>query len=429
MVSIETIEITLLVILIGLSGFFSASEAALLAMSRSRLKQLISQKKPEAEKIRKLMAKPNVTISTIVIGNNIVNISASAIATGLAIQTFGNAGIGIATGVMTLTVLIFGEIVPKTYAMRHAEKTMRKGAGLLIALNYILYPMMRILTPITSGILKALGTDVSKRPPKVTEEEIKTLVGISEEEGVIEKREREMIYKVFEFGDTEVREIMTPRMDIIGESENKTIGQAIKKALDSGVSRIPIYKKTRDRIQGIVYVKDLLEYITKRKTGTRLKSLTKPVLFVPETKKLDKLFKEMQEKKIHMAIVVDEYGGTAGLVTLEDILEELVGDIYDEYDITEKEIQKIDEKTSIVDAKMNIDEINEILKTDLPEKEVDTIGGYVYKRLGKKPKNGEKIRAGKHMLIIEEMDGQRVGKIRIILKEKKKNRKKSRERK
>ncbi len=416
MLNIETIEIALLLILIALSGFFSASEAALMAMSRSRLKQMIAQKRPEAAKIQKLMSRPNVAISTIVVGNNMVNISASAIATGLAIQAFGNIGIGIATGAMTLIVLIFGEIVPKTYAIKNPEKVSRKTAGLLLALNHILYPIVRILTPVTNGILKALGTDVSKKPPKVTEEEIKALIGISEEEGVIEKSERELIYKVFEFGDTEAREIMTPRMDIICESENKTISQAIDNIINSGMSRIPIYKKTRDKIQGIVYTKDLLKYIKEKKTNTKLKILVKPVLFVPETKKVDKLFKEMQEKKIHMAIVVDEYGGTAGLVTLEDMLEELVGDIYDEHDIKEMELQEINEKTSIVDAKMSVEEINKILKTRIPEREFDTIGGYVYKRLGKKPKKGEKIRIRGNTLIIEEMHGQRVAKIRVIRK-------------
>ncbi len=416
MLNIETIEIALLLILIALSGFFSASEAALMAMSRSRLKQMIAQKRPEAAKIQKLMSRPNVAISTIVVGNNMVNISASAIATGLAIQAFGNIGIGIATGAMTLIVLIFGEIVPKTYAIKNPEKVSRKTAGLLLALNHILYPIVRILTPVTNGILKALGTDVSKKPPKVTEEEIKALIGISEEEGVIEKSERELIYKVFEFGDTEAREIMTPRMDIICESENKTISQAIDNIINSGMSRIPIYKKTRDKIQGIVYTKDLLKYIKEKKTNTKLKILVKPVLFVPETKKVDKLFKEMQEKKIHMAIVVDEYGGTAGLVTLEDMLEELVGDIYDEHDIKEMELQEINEKTSIVDAKMSVEEINKILKTRIPEREFDTIGGYVYKRLGKKPKKGEKIRIRGNTLIIEEMHGQRVVKIRVIRK-------------
>ncbi len=405
-------DIILLLILLLLSGFFSASETAFISLRRPKIKKLASQGDVRAETILKLLKMPNRVISTILVGNNIVNISASAIATSMAIKYFGSTGVGIATGIVTFYVLLFGEIVPKSYAAYNAEKYCLLAAKPILALVTLLNPAVVLLTFISKRIVKFFGGEVTFGH-YLTEEDLKLMVEVSEEEGFIEKEEREMISSVFEFGETTVREIMVPRVDMKCLSVDESYEDARKLILKTGHSRIPVYEDNIDNIVGILYAKDLLKYMNGREKVKLVDILREP-LFIPENKKLDDLLREFQVKKIQIAIVVDEYGGTAGMVTIEDLLEELVGEIMDEYDREEAPIVEINEKEAIVDARMNIKDVNEILKLNLDYSEFDTIGGLVFNTIGEIPKVGDEIKVENATLRVEKMRGRRILKVRVI---------------
>lgn len=335
--STQTIEITLLIGLVAISSLYSASEAAIITILRShKLRQSQGREAPYTKRIAQLMEKPSATISAIVVGNNIASISASVIAAGLAIQRFGNIGMGLTTGVMTLVLLIFGEIVPKTYAIKNAEKVTKKLAGPLILTTHVLSPIVRILTPITNTVLKVLEPGIDLNALKRTEEGIGTLMALSEEKGQVERHEMGVICRVLDFGDTKAGEIMTPKKNIISENEDKTIDQAMEKLVKTGISRLPVYRSTKGNITGIAYAKDILANLKNENPSLKLKELARPALFAQETEKVEALFKKMQDTKMHMAIIKDKKDKITGLLTMEDAFEELVGDIYDEHDIKRK---------------------------------------------------------------------------------------------
>jgi len=335
--STQIIEISLLLGLVAMSSVYSASEAAIITILRShRLRQSHGQEAPYAKKIRLLMEKPSATISAIVVGNNIASISASVIAAGLAIQRFGNIGIGLTTGVMTLVLLVFGEIVPKTYAIKNAERVTKKLAGPLILTTRVLSPVVRVLTPLTNMVLRALDRGIDPKAPRVTDEDIGELLTLSQEKVLMEKHEMGIIRRVLGFGDTKAGEIMTPKKDIISEDENRTIDKAMEKLIATGISRLPVYKNTKDNITGIAYAKDILANLKNKTPSVTLKEIAKPALFAQETEKVEALFKRMREKKMHMTIIRGKKGKVTGLLTMEDAFEELVGDIYDEHDLMGK---------------------------------------------------------------------------------------------
>ncbi|NOZ77152.1 MAG: HlyC/CorC family transporter [Euryarchaeota archaeon] len=410
-------QIAALVVLLFLSGFFSGSETALVSVNKLRIRKLAEEGDQGAEMANRLLQRPNRMLATILLGNNLINILAAAIATNLAINLFGSKGIGIATGVMTFFILIFGEITPKGFATKNAEYLTLKVAKPILFLSKLFSPVIWGITLLTRRIIKAIGGDPDIVAPFVTEEEIKFLVEIGEEEGVIEKGEKEMIKGVFEFGDMTAKEVMVPRIDISRLSADEPLSAALEHILSTGHSRTPVFEGNVDNIIGLLYTKDLLAYLKEGKKDMPIKEILREAYFVPESKPLDELLREMQDKKIQMAIVVDEYGGTAGLVTLEDILEEIVGEIIDEYDVEEAGIKDLGDGSYLVDAKMDIDEINEVLGLDLPSEEFDSIGGLLFNRLGQVPVKGDKVEVDGVELIVERMRVRRITKIRLVIKE------------
>ncbi len=410
------IQIIILIILLLLSGFFSGSETALVSVNKLRIRKLAEEQVKGAVAANNLLQRPNRMLATILLGNNLINVLAAAIATNLAIAFFGSTGIGIATGVMTLLILIFGEITPKGYATVNAEKVAMRVAGPISVLCRVLSPVVWVVTILTRRLINLVGGDPGIVAPFVTEEEIKFLVEIGEEEGVIEKDEKEMIEGVFEFAETTAKEVMVPRIDIRRLDAEETLSAALEHLLSTGHSRTPVIEGSIDNIIGILYTKDLLKYLKEGKKDIPVKDIIREAHFVPESKPLDELMKEMREKKIQMAIVVDEYGGTAGLVTLEDLLEEIVGEILDEHDVEEVGIRPLEDGSYVVDARMDIDEINASLGLNLPSEEFDSIGGLLFNLLGKIPVVGDRVEVNGVELIVEKMRIRRITRIRIVKK-------------
>ncbi len=410
------LKFIILIILLILSGLFSSSETALTSLNIIKIKQLKNRGIKEANILEKLLLNSSKTLSTILIGNNIVNIAATAIATELTLKIFtGKEATLVVTSVMTILILIFGEITPKTYSSYNAEKVAMKLGKPLNILSILFTPILIILNKITKVIIRSFGGNLSNNKTTVSEEEIKTLVDVGEEAGIIEKQEREMINSIFEIGDITVSEVMVPRIDIVYLDENDTIKDAIAKALNYGYSRIPVITRSIDNIVGIVYVKDLLAtYFNKNDENESIRKIIRPAYYVPESKKAIDLLTEMQLQKVHISIVLDEYGGTLGLVTIEDILEEIVGDIVDEYDDEKDLIEYIEDGTVIVNSKISIDEINEIFNSSLPVDEFESLGGFIFNQLGRMPRIGDLVEYNGIKYKVLDVQDRRINRIKIF---------------
>jgi len=409
-----TLRFIVLVILFFLGAFFSASETALFASNRLILRRLRDHGNRRAQVAHRLLDDPGRLLTTLLAGNTIADIGASVLATSIALTLFGHVGgEWVAFVGVTLLVLIFSELAPKTLAARHADRMALWVAGPIDGFDKLLGPFIRALSLLATTLIRPFGAPITTKPPLVTEEQLRFLVQVGEEEGVIEEEEREMIHSIFEFGDTLVREVMRPRIDIIGVPATATINEAISTVMEHGHSRLPVYKGSVDQIVGVVYMRDLIPALRQGRIDQPVVEVQRPAFFVPETKKVDELFKEMQRKKVSMAIVLDEYGGTAGLVTMEDLLEEIVGEIQDEYDLEEKPIQLLDDRTAVVNARTHIHEVNELLELRLPDENVDTIAGLVYAQLGRVPAQGETVTLPGAELRVEKTLGQRITKVRI----------------
>ena len=407
-------QVIYLVILLGLSGFFSGSEAALLSLSKLKVRQLLEKKRAGAIYVKRLKDEPQRMLSTILIGNNLVNVAASAIATSIAISIFKDAGVGIAIGVITFLILVFGEITPKSIAAQHNERTSLIVARPLWYLSVILTPILDILDAIIGRITNTLG--ITQRKTKVTEEDVIGMLKAAEEEGTIKEIEKQMINKIFEFDDINVKEIMTPRPYIASIPLKSKLKDALNVISNKKYSRLPVYKKLKDNIVGTIYYKDILSYIKDKKLDTPIEKIMKKPYFVPESKKIGSLLKQFQKRKEHMAIVVNEHGSTTGLVTIEDVVEEIVGEIIDEAEKIDPNIKSINAKTWFVKGKTDIEEINEKLKMNIKGEDFDTISGFIFNYIGKIPKEDEEIIFGEFTLKIEELRGNRISKIRIVKK-------------
>ncbi|MGE5706952.1 MAG: hemolysin family protein, partial [Bacteroidota bacterium] len=329
----------------------------------------------------------------------------------------GELGMLLASLTMTVLIVLFGEITPKTFAAQNAEPYALIVAQPLTAVVWLASPLVRLFTSITNVFVRFFNRGFRSEhaiTPFVTEDEIRMLVDVGHKEGVFEQEETEMIHSVIELGDTTVREIMVPRMDITALSAEATFDEVIKTSIDEGRSRIPIYQETSDNIIGVLYVKDLLEFL---RTGERPfclpTELIHPAFYVPETKRIDDLLKEMRRAKIHLAIVIDEYGGTAGLVSIEDILEEIVGEIQDEYDSEELQVETLDDGSMLIDGKLPIDEVNELFRVKLPTEEFETIGGFVVGLLGRAPTLGEEVTFQQLRIVIDSVEQRRLSRVRI----------------
>jgi len=309
-------------------------------------------------------------------------------------------------------LLVVGRLVPEAVAAANAELWVLRLAWLIQGLEVALWPVVRLLVWLSNRLAAPFGGQPFRGVSVVTEEEIRTLVDAGEEEGVIEEEEKEMIYSIFEFGETMAREIMVPRIDIVALEVGTPFGEALDTVIQAGHSRIPVYEETIDNIVGLLYAKDLLAHLRDGGPEPSLRDLLRPAYFVPETKMVDDLLREMQQRRTHMAIVVDEYGGTAGLVTVEDILEEIVGEIQDEYDVEEPIFEQIGEREYLLDARMSLDDVNALLGTDLPTEEADTLGGLIYVTLGRVPSPGDRLEVNGLRIEVLTVTGRRIGKVR-----------------
>jgi putative hemolysin len=407
-------KIVILIICLVLSALFSASETALMSLSKIRVKQMIENREKGANRINKLLSDPSRLLSAILIGNNVVNIGASSLMTSLAIDAFGNTGVGVATGIMTLLILVFGEITPKSLAAKNSEKISVSLSGFIEFVTNLLTPISFVLNIITDFLVKLLGGEVDKKKPFITQEELKTIVNVSYKEGVLEGEEKDMIYNVFDFSDSQVNDVMVPRTEIVAIDVDLPYEEIIKIINKEQYSRIPVYENTIDNIIGILYVKDLLFLDVNKDSTFDLRKYIRQPYFTPEYKSIKVLFKEMRANRNHMVVIIDEYGGTEGIVTIEDLVEEIVGDIEDEYDKNIKEIEVIKEDEYLVNGNVRIDTINELIGTHIESKDFDTIAGFVIGIIDRLPEAGEEIEYENIKFIIENIDRNRIKKIRIL---------------
>lgn len=415
-------RIVVLLILLIFSGVFSSSETSIMGMSIAKIKQMEEVDEKGADILKRLKKKLSNILITILIGNNIVNIAATAILTEITVEYFKGANATlIATLIMTALILVFGEITPKTYAAQNPEKVAVKVAGTLEILSIIFKPIIVALDAVTNIIIKIFGGRIENGMPFVTEEEIRSLVDVGEEEGVVKHQEKEMIEGVFDIDEIDVTDIMIPRIDMIAIKESSSINKALELIINHGHSRIPVYRDRIDNIVGIIYAKDLLSIIHNKKDEAEkisISDLMRSAYYVPETKKVSQLLKELQLKKVHIAIVLDEYGGTEGLVTIEDILEEIVGDIYDEYDSEVNLIEKIKENTYSVKAEMDLEELEEIFEVSfLEDTEYSSLGGLVFNTLGRVPIQGDAIEYEGLIMTVSKVSNRRIKLIEIKIKD------------
>lgn len=411
------IQIFILIILLVGSAFFSASETALMSISKIDARHMVEQNVKGAKLVSKLVEDPNKLLGSILVGNNLVNIGASSLATVIAMDIWDSAGAGIATGVMTLLVLIFGEITPKSLSTQHAHKVavfVSKPIALVVTL---LSPVVKVLMFIANLLIRLFGGNIDISRPFITEDELKTIVTVSHEEGVLEDEEKEMIYNVFGFGDSFTKDVMIPRTDMIAIDLNATYEEILELYKEEQFSRIPVFSETYDNIVGVIYIKDLLLKQFDHATF-KVEDFLRDVYFVHEFKRIDELFKEMRLKKTGMSIVVDEYGGTSGLVTMEDLIEQIVGDIDDEYDITENNFVVVSPSEYLVEGTYRIGDFNEKLGLDISSNEFDSIGGFIIGILDRFPNEGEVIEYEGITFEVEDTCNNRINKLRVLLSDK-----------
>lgn len=408
------VELLVLGLLLLLSAFFSGSETALFAANRLKLRHLKEEGSGSARVALHLLEQPARLLSTLLLGNNIVNTAFAVVATATLVRMLGpERGSLYAFGIVTLLLLLFAEITPKSYAAHHASRVVLLAARPVQLIAVVLSPVIRLLSLVTNLFARPLGGRVRSDAPMVTEEEIQILVRMGEEQGLLEQEEREMIHSIFEFGDTVVREIMVPRVHMVAVEADEPIEALLEIVRTHGHSRIPVYDDVVDQIVGLVHVKDLLAASREGRLEGKTRDFARPPYFVPDTKRLDELFKEMRRKKVHMAIAVDEYGGTAGLVTIEDLLEEIVGPIQDEYDTEEPPIEVLNDRVALVDGAVHLEDVNAALGIDLPAGEVDSVGGFVTRLLGHVPTQGERAEYLDVQFAVERVDGRRIAKVRV----------------
>ncbi len=408
------IEILLFIACILLSAFFSSSEVALISITRAKVRTLVNEGRPGSKAIAALKESPEHLLITILIGNTVVNIAAGSIATAVALQIFGDIGVAIATGFVVIVLLVFGEIGPKIYAARASDSFALTIAPVILFLSRVFSPIIWLVERVSPTL--GIGKETSE--PGVTEEEIKEWIDVGKEDGSIEQGEQDMLYSVLEFGDTIAREIMTPRVDVTIMEDTTDFEEAIRIFSETGLSRIPVYHDNVDNITGILNVKDVFSAMVSRRKEATVREVMYDPMLVPETIKIDDLMKDLQVHRVQMAIIIDEYSSFVGIVTVEDILEEIVGDILDEHDKEEPEVQKLAEGVWVVDARKWVEEINEQLDLQLPlDESYETIGGLVIDRLGHLPQHpGEKaeIASAHATLVVVQMHGRRVIKVKIV---------------
>ncbi|MBV8364386.1 MAG: HlyC/CorC family transporter [Candidatus Eremiobacteraeota bacterium] len=410
------LQVLILVLFIIGAAFFAASEAALVSLSRARARGMLDRGLRRANAVVKLQEHRNRSLTTILVGNTIVLLAADSLATYLFIRSGLPSAAVLSTVLMTIVFLLFGEIIPKTIAVSDSDRWALRLAPAMLIVCRLLSPVVQTFLFLTDLVLRPFGMPHS-RQIFVTEEDIRALVNVGAEQKVLEEQERQMIHSVIEFGDTIVREVMTHRQDIVAVEIDESPRRALDLVIAEGYSKLPVYEESKDDIVGVVHDRELLISLANGTlSSTPLRQLLRPLTHVPENKKIAELLREMQRDKFSMAIVVDEYGGTAGLVTMEDLLEEIVGEIRDEHDEGEEEpIRVVKRNEAVVDAAVNIEDVNAQLGTQLPHEEFETIGGYTVGRFGRLPHEGEEIASedGSARIKVDRTRGKRIMTVRI----------------
>lgn len=400
-----------IIVLLVISAFFAGSETALVSLNQLRVKHMMELNIPGTEILAKLVDRPNRMLSTILVGNNIVNIALSSLVTSIALRIFGSEGVGIAVGVVTVLVLVFGEIIPKSYSAINNQKVALRVALPIFWLQKFFYPIIKVLSIITNLLFKVLrsGQTVSGA---VTEEEIRIMVDLGEGQGAIESQEREMIDNVFELNDIVVREVMLPRVDVVAVEADKPLADAWDKVVRYGHSRLPVFEGSLDNIIGILYAKDLMAKYNKLGSATT-RNIMREAYYVPETKRVDELLREMRRERVHIAVVLDEFGGTAGFVFFEDLVETIIGEIGDEYDEKDLLVETVTPGKVKVNARLSVENVNELTGLNLPEEDFDTIGGLVFHMMGQVPEKNDCIEFNDFILSVDSMEGKRIKKVLI----------------
>ena len=410
----DILQLVILVLLLSASAFFSSAETALMTSNKLRIRNLAENGDKRAEKVLEITANTDKMLSAILIGNNIVNLSASALSTTLTLKMFGSSLVGIATGILTFLILVFGEITPKNVASKNAENIALKYIGIISVLVVILTPAIYIVNKV-AGIVISLFIKNNDDNNTVTEDELRAMVEVSHEDGVIEKEEKKMIVNVVDFGDTVAGDIMLPRVDMVMVSVESTYEEILKIFREERYTRIPVYEESPDNVIGILNVKDFL--LIEDKENFSVKEHLREPLYTYEYKKTSSLMVDMRKTGANIVIVLDEYGTTVGLITLEDMLEEIVGEIRDEFDADEDEgITKISETEYLIDGSTNLDDVNDRIGLELSSEEYESIGGIIMEKLGRLPVEGEVITFDNIILTVKKMDHARIEKVGLKLK-------------
>lgn len=414
----QVLYLVLLLLFLLISAFFSSSETAFISLQRFRLQHMVDTKVKGADRVARLVKRPEKLLSTILLGNNFVNVGAAALATVLAVDLWGDQGVLIATIGLTIVLLVFSETTPKTLATHHAEKLSIIYARPIQAIAWLFTPFVFVLSWIASLFLRVVG---ATPPPHslVSEEEIRSMITVGHKEGTMEEDEAAMLHNVFEFGDRPVSEAIVPRPEVIGVEKGTTLADFLAVYAESPISRFPVYEENMDNVVGIISVKDVLMAIAKGTLSQQdaIDDLIRPAYFAPETKPIGKLFTEMRDKNYRMSVIIDEYGGTAGIVSLSRLMEEIVGPIGDELTEAEKDYETINEYTFQVDGGMRIEEANEEMELNLPEGDYETVAGFILHLLGYIPRQGQQLRYKDLKLVVTKMRGRKIDEI-LITKEK-----------
>ncbi len=410
------IQIAVVMVLLCLSAFFSSAETALTTVNKMRIRTLAEAGDKRAETVMKVVEDPGKMLSTILVGNNIVNLSASSLMTTLTMKLFGSAAVGAATGILTLLILVFGEITPKTVSTLYAEKIALIYAGVIYGLMVILTPAIFVVNQLSMGVLFLFRVDPNQKREAITADELRTIVEVSHEEGVIETEEKKMINNVFDFGDSVAKDIMVPRIDMVFVDVNTTYDELMEIFSRERFTRMPVYEESTDNVIGIINMKDLLLFDKTKEFSIR-EFLRQP-LYTYEFKKTAELMVEMRKTFNNIVIVLDEYGATAGLITLEDMLEEIVGEIRDEYDMDEEDdVKELAPNEYLVNGSTKLDDLNERLNLDLESDDYDSIGGLVIGLLDHLPEQGEQVQYHNLRLIVEHVEKNRIDKIHLFISE------------
>ena len=412
----DAIQLGTIIILLALSAFFSSAETAYTTINRIRLRTLIEEGNTAAKRVERIIHNPGKMLSAILIGNNIVNLSASSLMTIFSTNVFGSRSVGAATGVLTLLVLIFGEISPKTMASVHAERIALLYSVPVSALIWLLTPVIFIVNFLSRGLMLLLRIDPDKKNGNFTTNELRTIMEVSHEEGVLENEEKVTINNVFDFGDTQAKDIMIPRADMVFANIDDSYDDLLEIFKKEMFTRLPVYENTTDNVIGIINMKDLLLH-EGPKEDFHIRNILREAHFTYEYKKISELMLEMKDYSVNFTIVLDEYGSTAGLITFEDLLEEIVGEIRDEYDSAEEElIQQVGPNEYIIEGSMKLDDINDALELSLDSEDYDSIGGLIIELLDHLPQVGESVTTADGIrLVVDSLDKNRIEKVHMYL--------------